>query len=136
MENTPKQFLTRALPSVILYLAATIPTLVEIRPYREVFGNDDTYLDLYYDTNPDGWFQPKTEASRVRFHGKLTTGQGDFAVAGERVGRAHYRFDSAVGKFQGKLRSVPKACEPAMDFRIERDAKVATAGVMRAAFCL
>jgi hypothetical protein len=126
------------IPSFILLSAATWTALPELRPYREVFGNDNYYLDLYYEVNPQGWLRQGQPDQPVRFHGRLTTNSGDYPIEGARQGspdHAHYEFKSKAGQFVGQLSKNGKGCEPSLHFRLQGAAEPSASGILRAGFC-
>lgn len=135
------QILSLALPTAILCTAAAWSSLPDARPYREVFGNENYYLDLYYEVNPDGYFKQNEPQPKVRFHGRLTTEAGEFPISGEREGRgetARYHFSwqegKAQGRFVGRLATHARHCEPDLNFELVENGQHAN-GTLRAGFC-
>jgi hypothetical protein len=134
----PNRILAVIFPSVILLTAAWWTALPDTRIYREVFGNDNYYLDLYYEVNPDGWLRRAAADRPVRFRGRLTTNTGDYPVTGVRQATAQgvrYEFDSSAGKFSGRLSPSDKGCEPSLRFRLQGLREPSAQGTLRAGFC-
>lgn len=126
-------------------IAVLIPTLcifcvfADLRPglnpfFREVFGNGEYLLDVYYSTNPRGpMFR---EPQSLNFRGFLVRGDEQVEVSGRRVdwnGERLYLFDSQFGKFQGRLAKASQGCEPALHFKLGEERP--KQGILRAGFC-
>ena len=131
METKPSILWPIALPTLILLSLSTDATLSRFRPYREVFGNGDCYLDLYYDANPRGWLR---SGDRVRFRGTWTTESGESEISGVREG-SRYSFDAPTGKFTASLRRSDRGCEPALQFRWRANRAAPQSGTLKAGFC-
>lgn len=133
----PSQILSLALPTAILCSAACWSSLPDARPYREVFGNESVYLDIYYEVNPDGYFLKRQTTPEVRFRGTVTTDDGEYPVEGVREGRgenARYQMHWSQGRFVGRLARNPKGCEPDLSYTLVDNGK-RVVGTLRGGFC-
>ena len=139
-------FSARCMQSLLKVVAILIPTFcifyifTDLRPefnpfYREIFGNGDLLLDVYYATNPQGALQRAPQD--LRFRGFLVRGDEEVEVTGRRIdrdGQRLYLFESKFGRFEGRLAKNTKSCEPVLHFLLG-DLNP-TRGILRAGFCL
>jgi len=132
------QFVRVLLPSFCLFYSFYPKALPSVPWYNEAFGNNDYYLDVYYDINPNGIFQKQGGLQKLRFFGYLVTGEDEERVVGVMYRfekRCFYFFNSRQGRFVAELKPSHGGCEPALHFRIEHQGKIMAFGVLRGAFC-
>lgn len=125
------------LPTLCIFYAFSAPEAPRNSLYREVFGNPDYYLDVYFETNPKGMFQ-QGAAQNLRFSGYLVHGEQQVPIDGRRVdwnGERLYLFDSKFGKFKGRLAKAEGRCEPALHFQVDGAKPAPESGILRAGFC-
>lgn len=125
------------LPTLCIFYAFWQPPTVPSAAFREVFGNESLLLDVYLETNPEGYFQ-KGKPQNLRFTGYLVDGDRQMEVKGRRIdwnGERFYLFESPLGKFRGRLAKNSSGCEPLLQFQLEGRQPAATNGVMKAGFC-
>ncbi|MCB0405924.1 MAG: hypothetical protein KDD51_14165 [Bdellovibrionales bacterium] len=125
-----QQFVAFAIPSLWIYYVFCGASFRPLVLYRQAFANPQTYLDLYFESNPDG---PFLRGRSVRFSGYWVDGSGERPVRGSRVvrsGRALYQFHSEGRGYQAHLEQELGRCEPKLRIRSRGETQV-----LRAAFC-
>ena len=137
MELDLPKLLKLLLPTICIFYAFAAPETPKNSLYREVFGNPEYYLDVYFETNPKGIFQQGV-AQNLRFSGYLVHGEKQVPIDGRRVdwnGERLYLFDSQLGKFKGRLAKAERGCEPALHFQVDGANRAPASGILRAGFC-
>lgn len=125
-----RQFVAFAIPSLWIYYAFCADLFPPLALYRETFGGDRTYLDLTFESNPEG---PLLAGRSVRFSGYWIDEGGEFPVQGIRVARSgavHYQFKTPERGYYAQLQRVDTGCEPRL--KVESEGKTT---VLRAGFC-
>ena len=139
MQLDPLKVLGLTIPTFCILYTFSWSGLPPWSHYRETFGNPDYYLDLYYDTNPEGVFQKAKPATKIGFRGYVAASDGEEAITGYRVqdhGDSVYVFHSRHGRFEGKLaREARSHCESTLRYQIVANGGESATGVLKAAFC-
>lgn len=138
MELTLSKLLRVLLPSICIFYTISKTASDPLAVYRQQFGNNDYYLDLYFPINPKGTFQVSRSEGKARFKGYFVTTTEEEEVAGfleRRSGEHFYIFQSQRGQFLGKLDQDGKGCGGGLRFEI-RGRKPIPTQWMKAGFCL
>ena len=125
-----QQFVAFAIPSLWIYYVFCGASFRPLVLYRQAFASADTYLDLYFESNPDG---PLLGGRSVRFSGFWVDSSGQRPVAGMRVvrsGETLYQFQSEGRGYHARLESELGRCEP--NLRVDSGSETQ---ILRAAFC-
>lgn len=139
MQLDPFKLLRITIPTFCILYTLSWSGIPPWSHYHETFGNPDYYLDLYYDTNPEGFFQKSEPAAKIGFRGFIAAGDKEEAITGYRTlshGNSTYVFHSRQGWFEGTLaRDSRRGCEPKLHYQIVADGGKPATGVLKAAFC-
>ncbi|MEZ4751506.1 MAG: hypothetical protein R3B54_13085 [Bdellovibrionota bacterium] len=125
-----QQFVAFAIPSLWIYYAFCAASFRPLVLYRQAFAGPETYLDLYFESNPDG---PMLGGRSVRFNGYLVDAAGQRPISGMRVvrsGETLYQFQTEERGYYAHLESTLGRCEPNLHVQSGADTEV-----LRAAFC-
>lgn len=134
----PAKLLKYLIPTVCIFYSLSWSSLPPIRTYHEVFGNSDLYLDLYFETNPQGIFSRNVVSQSITFHGFMVSPDSERRVSGLLVkqnGQKKYFFDSDLGSFRGVLLQVMNQCEPSLYFHIWKGDRSVKSGKLKGGFC-
>ncbi len=137
VESTASKLIRSWIPTLCLCYAFSATTLKAYR-YHETFGAGDYYLDVYFDVNPQGYFQHGKADQKIRFNGFFVNGKSEEPISGfftRQGGVPRYQFASSQGQFEGQLAAQTTKCEPVMNFQISDSDRRPASGAMNAGFC-
>jgi len=134
------KFLRLLIPTLCLAYVVAGSTWGNSASYRYAFGEGDYFLDLYFDTNPHGYFQRQLPNRSLPFFGYFVHGDRQEKVRGKFTHDANgerYVFQTSLGKFVGSLAAPRSGCEPQLNFRIagNGDPDPKRSGSLKAAYC-
>jgi hypothetical protein len=127
------------LPSLCLLYSFSPRQVPLFLPYHEVFGDEEHYLDLYFEYDPQGYFQKSQHPSAGTFTGYFVTTAGEEKVNGswETISEGrNYSFRTSQGSFHGKMGKGTKGCEPVLKYRVKEPGGETRSGTLTAGFCL
>lgn len=131
-------FLRLVLPTFfLLYAFAGRAFHPELR-HRQIFGNRDFFLELWFDASPS--LPRQTMIPYLRFKGELISGSGARPVTGflaRRLGKTTYHLKLDDGLWEGVLRGVPSGCDGFLEIRDLRTGRsISSPSRLKAGFCV
>ena len=137
MELGSSRILALLVPTLCLLSSLCWKHLPRQNYFHRAFGGKDYYLDLRFNSNPEGLLG-KSSPQVLRFEGLWVDRVAQTPVHGKLIRTVQgewYQFEGNGGAFTGKIRTSNKQCEPYLDFELKKANSTPLRGTLLGAFC-